>query len=201
MANMLCHSDDNVVVSAPTGAGKTAVFEMAMARFITRGLVSSHHRGPKVLSPARKMVYLAPSKALCEERYVDWKERLDQLHAHIHVTLITGDSSSSSETSESGCYSDLAKAHLVVTTPEKWDSMTRSWTEHFYLLASVKLVLIDEVHHLGADGSRGLCLEAVVTRCKSIQRAAEHVPVDSHTIHGSRYVCFLHKKRYSLLTD
>jgi ATP-dependent DNA helicase HFM1/MER3 len=32
MANVLANSDDNVIVSAPTGAGKTALFEMAMAR-------------------------------------------------------------------------------------------------------------------------------------------------------------------------
>ena len=32
MVNVLANSDDNVNVSAPTGAGKTALFEMAMAR-------------------------------------------------------------------------------------------------------------------------------------------------------------------------
>jgi len=35
MAPILANSDDSVIVSAPTGAGKTALFEMAMARLFT----------------------------------------------------------------------------------------------------------------------------------------------------------------------
>ena len=66
MANTLANSEDNVVISAPTGAGKTALFEMAMAR-----LLSSTN-----FSNAKKIVYLAPNKALCEERQTDWSKRL-----------------------------------------------------------------------------------------------------------------------------
>ena len=57
-------------------------------------------------------------------------------------------------------------ADVVITTPEKWDSMTRKWKDHVKLVELIKLFMIDEVHILGKD--RGATLEAVVSRMKSI---------------------------------
>ena len=36
-------------------------------------------------------------------------------------------------------------SQLVLTTPEKWDSVTRRWADMRRLLRSVRLLLIDEV--------------------------------------------------------
>jgi ATP-dependent DNA helicase HFM1/MER3 len=181
VSNALCHSDDNVVVSAPTGAGKTAIFEMAMARFIGTDLQNPRvdQNGLQRLSKNRKVVYIAPSKALCEERYEDWSRRLSMLHVGIEVAMITGDAD------PGNCYHDLKEAHFILTTPEKWDSLSRKWSENFFLLASVKLFMIDEVHLLG-DKSRGWCLESIVSRMKSIQRAALQVDVSVDDLHSSR---------------
>lgn len=177
LANQLCHSDDHSIVSAPTGAGKTVIFEMAMARFIT---VDLQHCGKQRMSKNRKMVYIAPSRALCEERYQDWTTRLKALNVGIEVRMITGDADD-----PSACYLNLSSAHLILTTPEKWDSISRKWTENFFLLASVKLVMIDEVHLLG-DETRGHSLEAIITRSKSIQRAARNVNATQGQIDVSR---------------
>jgi superfamily II RNA helicase len=184
VANMVCHSDDNVVVSAPTGAGKTAIFEMGLARFITRDLQS---RGPLKgggtarLSKHRKVVYFAPSKALCEERYQDWSHRLSRLQLGIEVSMITGD------VEKGHCYYDLANSHFILTTPEKWDSILRKWSENFFLLASVKLLMIDEVHLIG-DPSRGCCLESILARMKTIQRAAQNIKITPSDLYSSKYV-------------
>jgi DEAD/DEAH box helicase len=185
MARWMCDTDDNVVVSAPTGAGKSTIFEIAMARFLTMDLVSqgataSSHQS-HVLSKARKMVYIAPSKALCEERYEDWSRRFQALQLGIEVAMITGDSADPGLS-----FGDLTSAHLIISTPEKWDSMTRRWQENFYLMASVKLLLVDEVHLLG-DKDRGWCLEALVCRMKTIHRAAKAVAVDSNELRRSSY--------------
>jgi ATP-dependent DNA helicase HFM1/MER3 len=108
---------------------------------------------------------MAPSKALVEERFSDWQERFAILGHHIQCSMITGDA----EPGEA--YRDVAAANIILTTPEKWDSLTRKWTENVYLFGSVKLLLLDEVHLLG-DGTRGSCLESIVCRMKTIQRAA-----------------------------
>jgi ATP-dependent DNA helicase HFM1/MER3 len=99
----------------------------------------------------------------------------------VEVAMITGDA-----VDPGNSFSDLTSAHLIISTPEKWDSMTRRWSENFFLLASVKLVLLDEVHHLG-DPNRGWCLESVVTRMKTIHRATQRLHVTQEKINTSSY--------------
>ncbi len=62
---------DNVLVSAPTGAGKTLVAEYAIADAVARG---------------RRCVYTAPIKALSNQKYRDFRDEPD-----IDVGLMTGD--------------------------------------------------------------------------------------------------------------
>lgn len=42
----------------------------------------------------------------------------------------------------------VANADLIVTTPEKWDGVSRSWQTRSYVKA-VALLVIDEIHLLG----------------------------------------------------
>ena len=58
----------NFVVAAPTGSGKTVIFELAI-------LNELNLHGAKDL----KMVYLAPTKALCSEKANIWKEKFESL--------------------------------------------------------------------------------------------------------------------------
>ena len=162
MSNVIANSDDNVIVSSPTGSGKTALFEMAMCRLFASSLAS----GNRVVSNAKKIVYIAPNKALCEERQDDWSKRLAEIDPSIVCTTITGDANNAASS-----YGEIASSNLILTTPEKWDSITRRWTEYVVLLGSVKLVVLDEVHMIG-EPERGACLEAVISRLKTIQRAS-----------------------------
>lgn len=57
---------------------------------------------------------------------------------------------------------------IIITTPEKWDMLTRRWKDHRSLVEVIKLFLIDEVHILN-DELRGPVLEAVVSRMKTIE--------------------------------
>lgn len=57
---------------------------------------------------------------------------------------------------------------IIITTPEKWDMLTRRWRDHRGLVEVIKLFLIDEVHILN-DETRGPVLEAVVSRMKTIE--------------------------------
>ncbi len=139
-------SDDNLVVSAPTGGGKTAILELAICR-----LVSSFQNSQF------KIVYMAPTKSLCSERQRDWQAKFAALD--LQCAELTGDT-------EHGQLRNVQSASIVITTPEKWDSMTRKWKDHAKLMQMVKLFLIDEVHIL--KESRGATLEAVVSRMKSV---------------------------------
>jgi ATP-dependent DNA helicase HFM1/MER3 len=55
--SLVYESSDNIVLSSPTGSGKTAIMELAICHLANR------------LSPGTyKVVYQAPTKALCAER-------------------------------------------------------------------------------------------------------------------------------------
>ena len=182
VASVLAYSNDNIVVSAPTGAGKTCLFEMAMAKLFSFALNSNGRTQNGIaqqLPKHRKIVYIAPSKALCDERYEDWSRRFSDMHLGIQCAMITGDA----EPGE--CYRVMSNAHVILTTPEKWDSVTRRWTENFFLIASVKLLMLDEVHLLG-DSSRGCCLESVVCRMKTVFRATQNIQPTQEQINSSR---------------
>lgn len=150
-------SDENFVLSAPTGSGKTAVLELAISRLSTRQPASSF-----------KIVYQAPTKALCSERCRDWRSKFSQLN--IRCEELTGDT-------EATHLRHVQNADIIVTTPEKWDSVTRKWKDHRKLLELVKLFLIDEVHMLKED--RGACLEAVVSRMKSVGHGVRFVALSA----------------------
>ena len=138
-------SNDNVVVSAPTGSGKTALLELAICKLI-EGYPSGQF----------KIVYQAPTKSLCSERMRDWQKKFS--HLNLACTELTGDTGHAE-------MNRVGVASIIVTTPEKWDSITRKWKDYSRLLQLVKLFLIDEVHIL--KDTRGATLEAVVSRMKT----------------------------------
>ena len=145
-------SDASLVVSSPTGSGKTAVLDLALARMWT---LRDWPAGSKPVA-----VYMAPLKAITHERSTDWQAKLTPLG--LRCCELTGDTGNSP--------ADLAAlrdADLIVTTPEKWDAVTRSRSDGQSMISRVALFLIDEIHLLAEEG-RGPTLEAVVARMKLI---------------------------------
>ncbi|KAK4187755.1 putative ATP-dependent DNA helicase, partial [Podospora australis] len=140
------HTNDNVVVAAPTGSGKTTILELAICKLALE-------RGNQNF----KIVYQAPTKALCSEKARDWEKKFK--HINLRCAELTGDTSQAE-------MRRVGDASIIVTTPEKWDSITRKWQDHRRLLQMVELFLIDEVHIL--KDVRGATLEAVVSRMKTI---------------------------------
>lgn len=56
--------------------------------------------------------------------------------------------------------SEIQQTQMLVTTPEKWDVITRKGAGDVALIALVKLLIIDEVHLLHAS-ERGPVVEAI----------------------------------------
>ena len=139
-------SNDNFVLSSPTGSGKTAIFELGICR-----VINSFPAGQF------KIVYQAPTKSLCAERQRDWQKKFRIFQ--MEVAELTGDT-------DPAQIRHVQAASIIITTPEKWDSITRKWKDHEKLMSLIKLFLIDEVHML--HDMRGATLEAVVSRMKSV---------------------------------
>ncbi|KAJ6433916.1 hypothetical protein OIU84_017594 [Salix udensis] len=97
--HILCHTDNNVLLGAPTGSGKTISAELAMLRLFNT-------------QPDMK-------KASCRSA---WEKDDD----------------------------------IIISTPKKWDGITPNWHSRSYV-TKAGLVILDEIHLLGAD--RGPILE------------------------------------------
>lgn len=80
----------------------------------------------------------------------DWTIRLHSINKR--VVELTGDVTPDARA--------IANADVIVTTPEKWDGISRSWQTRSYV-RSVALIVIDEIHLLGED--RGPVLEVNYT--------------------------------------
>ncbi|XP_052747667.1 probable ATP-dependent DNA helicase HFM1 [Galleria mellonella] len=148
------YSDKSIVVSAPTGSGKTVVFEMAIVQLLM-DMDDKNYTGDF------KIIYMAPVKALCTERLTEWYPKFTQLG--LLCIEVTGDTDVD--------FNQLKPYRIIITTPEKWDMLTRRWRDHRGLVEVIKLFLIDEVHILN-DEVRGPVLEAVVSRMKTIESSA-----------------------------
>jgi activating signal cointegrator complex subunit 3 len=123
----LYHTDSNVLIGAPTGSGKTIMAEFAILRVFKN-------------SPGKKVIYIAPLKALAKERIIDWKVRLGGHPMRKTILELTGDYTPD--------LAALKTADLLITTPEKWDGISRNWQHRSYV-SDVALVVIDEIHLLG----------------------------------------------------
>lgn len=78
--------------------------------------------------PKTKVVYIAPLKALVRERMLDWKKRLEQGIGK-KVVELTGDVTPDVRA--------ISEADVIVTTPEKWDGISRSWQTRSYVQVSL----------------------------------------------------------------
>ena len=110
-----------------------------------------------------KIVYIAPMKALVQEMVGNFQTRLKSFG--IKVGELTGDSQMTKQ--------QISETQIIVTTPEKWDVITRKSTDTSYTNL-VRLVIIDEIHLLHDD--RGPVLEAIIARTiRRMEQTNEYV--------------------------
>jgi pre-mRNA-splicing helicase BRR2 len=142
------HDDGNMLVCAPTGSGKTNVAMLTILREIGK---NRNSETGEIMLDDFKIVYIAPLKALVQEQVGNFGKRLEPYG--IRVSELTGDRQLTKQ--------QIADTQVIVTTPEKWDIITRKATDSSYTKL-VRLLIIDEIHLLHDD--RGPVLEAIVSR-------------------------------------
>ncbi|KAI8532460.1 hypothetical protein RHMOL_Rhmol11G0215900 [Rhododendron molle] len=148
---VLYKTDDNVLVAAPTGCGKTICAEFAILR--------NHQKGSESMMRA---VYVAPIEALAKERYNEWKKKFGD-GLGMKVVELTGETATDLKL--------LEKGQLIVSTPEKWDALSRRWKERKHI-QQVTLFIIDELHLIGGQG--GPIIEVIVSRMRYIASQPEN---------------------------
>lgn len=145
------HTNKNVLVCAPTGAGKTNIAMLAALQTISKHISNEKKGIIDSNDISFKMVYIAPLRALVQEQVTEFQRRLKVLG--IRVVELTGDSETSRR--------ELENAHMIVSTPEKWDIISRKFHNQ-KLIQQVELMILDEVHLLHEE--RGPIIEAISMR-------------------------------------
>uniref|UniRef100_A0A0E0P155 RNA helicase n=1 Tax=Oryza rufipogon TaxID=4529 RepID=A0A0E0P155_ORYRU len=139
---------DNIILCAPTGAGKTNVAVLTILQQI--GL---HMKDGEFDNTKYKIVYVAPMKALVAEVVGNLSARLKEYN--ITVRELSGDQNLTKQ--------QIDETQIIVTTPEKWDIVTRKSGDRIYT-QMVKLLIIDEIHLL--HDNRGPVLESITETTK-----------------------------------
>ncbi|KAH9930429.1 Sec63-domain-containing protein [Epithele typhae] len=153
-------TDEPILMCAPTGAGKTNVAMLTVLNELSK--YRDEETGDFDLD-AFKIVYIAPMKALVQEMVGNFSSRLGVFG--IKVGELTGDSQMTKQ--------QISETQIIVTTPEKWDVITRKSTDTSYTNL-VRLIIIDEIHLLHDD--RGPVLEAVIARTiRRMEQTNEYV--------------------------
>ena len=152
-------TNENMLICAPTGAGKTDVALLALLRVIRQMQEMQKLKGETEgnFDPIPwKAVYVAPLKALAAEITEKMGSRLAWMG--IKVRELTGDMQLTR--------AEIAATDILVTTPEKWDVVTRKADDDNGLATQIQLLIIDEVHLLHED--RGAVIESLVSRTRRL---------------------------------
>ncbi|ODV95077.1 hypothetical protein PACTADRAFT_44149 [Pachysolen tannophilus NRRL Y-2460] len=149
------NTNENMLVCAPTGAGKTDVALLTILHTINQFVSQTESEDGiqvDINYSEFKIVYVAPLKALAAEIVEKFSKKLQWLG--IQVRELTGDMQLTK--------AEIVRTQVIVTTPEKWDVVTRKSNGDTELVEKLKLLIIDEVHLLHED--RGSVIETLVAR-------------------------------------
>ncbi|KJP85559.1 hypothetical protein AK88_04825 [Plasmodium fragile] len=139
--------DENMLICAPTGSGKTNIALLCILNVIG----SYRLRSGNIDRKNFKVIYISPMKALVNEQVQSFSLRLKCLN--IKVSELTGDVNLSSK--------EIDESQVIVMTPEKFEVISRKWNEKI-LLQKIKLIIFDEIHLL--NEARGNVLESIISR-------------------------------------
>ena len=158
---MEVHSRNNILVSAPTGSGKTIASFLA----ILNELVDLNEKN--LLENKVYCVYVSPLKALNNDIFVNLITPLKEIEEiagkdlGIRVAVRTGDTTQSEKAKM------LAKPpHILITTPESLGILLTSIKFRNYL-KNAEWCIIDELHSL-AENKRGTHLSLSLERLNYI---------------------------------
>ena len=134
----------NLVVSAPTSAGKTACAEMLLAHEL-------RERGGKGM-------YIGPLRALGQQKLNDWRKE-DHDFRDLNISICTGDYRLTPDRRQ-----ELMDSDLILMTSEMLNSRLRNiGSEHSDWLYDIGTLIVDEGHSLMFQG-RGDKLEVSIMK-------------------------------------
>jgi pre-mRNA-splicing helicase BRR2 len=134
--------DTNVLICAPSGAGKQTCLDLSLLRYLTT-FYNAEEREATGQSLARKALYVCPHQDWCISLCRDWAPKLSVLFPGMTVVLLTGDTLAD--------YEAMKHADVVVATPENWNLISTKWKQR-KIVQQIGLYLFDHVELISAGG-------------------------------------------------
>ena len=131
----------DIIISSPTGSGKTLIAEMAIIN--------------NYLKNNKKSLYIVPLRSLAMEKY----ESFSKNYPWLKIAISIGDLDSSDPW--------LKNYDIIIVTSEKMDSLIRHGVNW---IKQVGTIVIDEIHMIG-DEERGPTLEVLITMLRKLTKA------------------------------
>ncbi|KAL6011995.1 activating signal cointegrator 1 complex subunit [Asimina triloba] len=149
--HLLYHTENNVLLGAPTGSGKTISAELAMFHLFNT-------------QADMKVIYIAPLKAIVRERMNDWRNRLVSMLGKKMVEL-TGDFTPD--------LMALLSADIIISTPEKWDGISRNWHNRGYVMK----VIVSRMRYISSQTERAVRFVGLSTALANARDLADWLGV------------------------
>ena len=146
--NNLYNADDNMLIGAPPSSGKRTCAEIAILRLF------------ETQPDNGRCVYVTPMQDLAEIVYNDWQPKFAMLGKR--TVLLTGETATDLKL--------IAKGNIIISTPEKWDVLSRRWKQRKNV-QNIHLFVCDEIHLLG--GPDGPVIEIICSRMRYISSQLE----------------------------
>ncbi|HWB77791.1 MAG TPA: DEAD/DEAH box helicase, partial [Nannocystaceae bacterium] len=161
------HAGKNVLIAAPTGAGKT------LAGFLAA--IDELMRAGDALTDETRIVYVSPLRALSNDVHKNLLGPLAEIRAldpslpELRVAVRTGDTPPSQRAAMS-----KRPPHILVTTPESLYLLLTCESGR-RMLSTTRTVIVDEIHALCRD-KRGAHLALSLERLEALtHRAVQRV--------------------------
>ncbi len=168
---------EHVLLTAPTGAGKTLAGFLPVLAALAEGAPAGLHT-----------LYVSPLKALAIDVRRNLLEPIEDMALPIRVEARTGDTPSDRKKRQRE-----DPPHILLTTPESL-SLLLSYPDSVKMFAGLKTIIIDEVHAF-APSKRGDLLALCISRLAALAPAMRRVALSATVSEPEAYFNWLGASR------
>lgn len=180
----MADAPSNLVIAAATSSGKTVMAELVMAP-----VLQPEEARPKAGVFRPKAVYLAPLKALAQEKLDDWTDPSHPF-SKLDIAIATGDYLFGKQREK--VLQCCAESDLLCMTSEMLDSLTRRMaSESSAWLKDVRVLVVDETHLLTME-ERGDRLESALMRFTKLNPKARLVFLSATLPNADKLAAWAH---------